>query len=83
MVRGVRSDGWYSEPVYTVENGTLTLKEGSYVDTGEFQISFGFGDDWMNEGAEGGTQPLCEDHDSGECKAEQREFPERFRKDLH
>ena len=50
-------DGWYSEPVYTVENGTLTLKEGSYVDTGEFQISFGFGDDWMNEGAEVARSP--------------------------
>lgn len=50
-------DGWYSEPVYTVENGTLTLKEGSYVDTGEYQISLGFGDDWMNEGEEVARSP--------------------------
>ena len=53
------------------------------VDTGEYQISLGFGDDWMNEGEEVARKPLCEDHNSGECKAEQREYRERFRKDFH
>lgn len=50
-------DGWYSEPVYSVENGTLTLQEESYVYTGDFRVSFGFGDAWMNESTEVARSP--------------------------
>ena len=51
-------DGWYSEPVYSVENGTLTLQEGSYVDRGDYRISFGFGgSDWMYAGEKVARSP--------------------------
>ena len=50
-------DGWYSEPVYSVENGTLTLKEGNYVDTGVNWVSFGFWDGWMNRRTEVARSP--------------------------
>ena len=40
-------DGECSQPVYSVENGTLILKEGSYLRTGYYRFGFGYGNGWM------------------------------------